>query len=98
MNGLDALLQCLVDATLLIWFGTAANLKKMKSTDLALHVGSDVIKPVNMVRDLSVILDQELSMKQHINKVTSSCFFQIRLLKQVRRILGPEITVSIFLY
>jgi len=48
------------------------------STDLALHVGSDVVKPVNVVRDLGVILDQELSMKQHINKVTSNCFFQIR--------------------
>jgi hypothetical protein len=63
--------------------------------DLALHVGSDVIKPVNVVRDLGVILDQELSMKQHISKVASNCFFQIRRLKQVRRILGPEITASL---
>ena len=34
-------------------------------------------------------------MKQHINKVTSNCFFQIRRLKQVRRILDPEITISL---
>ena len=81
--------------TEVIWFGTAANLRKIKSTDLALHVGSDVIKLVNVVRDLGVILDQELSMKQHINKVTSNCFFQIRRLKQVRRILGPEVTTSL---
>ena len=81
--------------TEVIWFGTAANLRKIKSTDLALHVGSDDIKPVNVVRDLGVILDQELSMKQHINKVASNCFFQIRRLKQVRRILGPEITTSL---
>lgn len=81
--------------TEVIWFGTVANLRKIKSMDLALHVGSDVIKPVNVVRDLGVILDQELSMEQHINKVTSNCFFQIRRLKQVRRILGPEITTSL---
>jgi len=62
---------------------------------MALHVGSDVIKPVNVVRDLGVLLDQELYMKQHINRVTSNCFFQIRRLKQVRRILGPEITTSL---
>ena len=62
------------------WFGTAANLRKIKSTDLAFHVDSDVVKPVNAVRDLGVILDQELSMKRHINKVTSNCFFQIRRL------------------
>ena len=41
--------------TEVIWFGTAANLRKIKSTDLALHVGSDVIKPVNVVCDLGVI-------------------------------------------
>jgi len=62
---------------------------------LALHLGSDVIKPANVVRDLSVILDQELSMKHHINKVTSNCFFQIRWLKQVRCILCPKITTSL---
>ena len=45
--------------TEVIWFGTAANLRKITNMDLALHVGNDVIKPVNVVRDLSVILDQE---------------------------------------
>lgn len=81
--------------TEVIWFGTATNLRKIKNMDLALRVGSNVVKPVNVVRDLGVILDQELSMKQHINKVTSGCFFQIRRLKQVRRLLGPEITTSL---
>lgn len=81
--------------TEVIWFGTTASLKKIKGLDLALHIDGDVVEPVSKVRDLGVILDQELSMKQHINKVTSSCFFQIRRLKQVRRILGPEITTSL---
>lgn len=81
--------------TEVIWFGTTASLKKIKGLDLALHIDGDVVEPVSKVRDLGVILDQELSMKQHINKVTSSCFFQIRRLKQVHRILGPEITTSL---
>jgi len=34
-------------------------------------------------------------MKQHINIITSSCFLLICRLKQVRRILGPEITTSL---
>jgi len=42
-----------------------------------------------------MLIDQELSMEQHINKVTRNCFFQIQRLKQVRRILGPEITTSL---
>ena len=81
--------------TEVIWFCIAANSTKIKSMDLAPHVGIDVIKSVNVVRDLGVILDQEFSMKQHINMVTNNCFFQIRRLKQFRRILCPEITTSL---
>jgi hypothetical protein len=88
-------LQLNSSKTEVIWFGTAASLKKLKNADLTIRVGSDIIQPVNVVRDLGVILDQELSMKQHISKVTSSCFFQLRRLKQVRRILGPQITSSL---
>jgi len=55
-----------------IWFGTAANLKKIKSADLELHIGSDVIKLVSVVRDLGVLLNQELSMNKRISKVTSN--------------------------
>ena len=81
--------------TEVIWFGTAASLRKIMNTDLTLHVGSDVIKPVSVVRVLGVLLDQELSMKQHISKVTSTCFYQLRRLKQVRHILSPEITTTL---
>jgi hypothetical protein len=81
--------------TELIWFGTTTSLKKIKGVSLELIVGSDVIKPVSVVRDLGVLFDEELSMKQHINKVTSTCFFHLRRLKQVRRILGPKITASL---
>ena len=52
--------------------------------------------PVNVVRDLGVLIDSELSMKQHICKVSSTCFYhRIRRLKQVRRILGPQVTASL---
>ena len=42
--------------TYIVWFGTKANLKKMENSDLSLHVGNDVIEPVSVVRDLSVLL------------------------------------------
>jgi len=75
--------------TELIWFDTTSSLKKIKDVSLVLNVGNDVIRPVSIVR----YLDQ--AMKQHINAITSSCFFQLHRLKQVRRILGPEITASL---
>ena len=55
-------------------------------------VGTSVIQPKDVVRDLGVMLDSELSMQQHIAKVTSTCFYQLRRLRQVRRLLGQEIT------
>jgi len=57
-------MQLNLSKTKVICFGVATNLKKIKSMDLTLHVGSDIIKPVNAVRDLAVIVDLELSMKQ----------------------------------
>ena len=55
-------------------------------------VGGDVIEPVSTVRDLGVYLDAELTMKQHVNRVVSSCFFQLRRLRQIRRSAGEEVT------
>jgi hypothetical protein len=60
--------------TELQWFGSRANLRKLSSADLTLSVGNDVIQPVTVVRDLGVYLDAELTMKQHISRVVSSCF------------------------
>jgi len=62
------------------------------STDLTLSVGDDVIKPVTVVRNLGVYLDSELMMKQHISRIVSSCFFQLRRLRQIRRSAGEEVT------
>ena len=59
---------------------------------VGLFVDSDVITPVEVVQDLGVFLDAELTMKHHVNRVTSSCFFQLRRLRQIRRFAGPEVT------
>jgi hypothetical protein len=88
-------LQLNISKTEVIWFGTPATLTKIKDSDLALRVGCDVIKLVDVVRDLGVLPDQELSMRQHVNKVASICFFQLRRLKQVRHILGPEVITGL---
>jgi hypothetical protein len=78
--------------TELQWFGSRANLRKLSSADLTLSVGNDVIRPVTVVRDLGVYLDAELTMKQHISRVVSSCFFHLRRLRQIRRSAGEEVT------
>ena len=36
-----------------------------------------------------------MTMQRHVNKVASACFFHIRRLKQIRRLLRPEATVTL---
>ena len=79
--------------TELIWFGSKASLKKTVHIDLNLYIGTDIIKPV--VRDLGVFLDSELNLDQHVKTVIRSCFFHLRRLKLVRRILGREVTLGL---
>ena len=38
-----------------------------------------------ILNNLSVLLDSELTMKQHVNKVISACFYHLRRLRQLKR-------------
>ena len=88
-------LQLNPSKTEIIWFGSRSSLSKIEGIELALHVGNDVIEPTSCVRDLGVFLDCELSMKQHIGKVASACFYHLRRLRQVRRILGEAVVARL---
>jgi len=57
-----------------------------------MSVGGDVITPVEVVRDLGVYLDAELTMKHPVNCVTTNCFFPLRPLRQIRRVAGLDVT------
>ena len=46
----------------------------------------------NVVRNLGVYVDGELSMTDHIKKPSQSCFFQLRQLRTIRRFLSKEAT------
>jgi len=83
------------DKTEFMWCGSRASLKKIASNDLSLRVGNDVITSVNAVRDLGVTLDSELTIKRYVNKVASTCFYHIRRLKQIRRLIGPKVTATL---
>jgi len=55
----------------------------MESLDLSLRVRNDIVEPVMVVRDLGVLLYSELSLKKHISKVASVCYFYLRRLKPI---------------
>ena len=76
----------------IIWFETRATFKRLENANLSLHVGTDTVTHSNVVRDLVVPLDSELTMRQHISKIVGMCFYQLRCLKKDRRILGSRVT------
>ena len=81
--------------TELAWFGKRSRLIKLAESDNAVTIGANVIQPKTVVRDLGVLLDSELSMKQHIAKVTSTCYYQLRRLRQIRHLVGQELTTQL---
>ena len=76
------------DKTEFIWLGTRQQLAKI--TRQPLDVGGSPVTPVNKVRDLGVMVDDELTMTVHVNHVVRSCFYQLRQLRSVRRCLPFE--------
>jgi len=65
-------------------------LEKISDSDLTLDTGTTVIRPVKSVRDLSVHLDSELTMKTHILKVVCSSYHQLSKIRHVRRLVGQD--------
>ena len=46
-----------------------------------------IINPSNPVRDLGVLLHNELTMRPRINKIFSACFYHLRHMRQLRRLI-----------
>ena len=55
-----------------------------------------VVQRAHIVCYLEVTLDSELSMQNNISEVTQTCFYHIRRLKQVRKLLGPGVVSLVF--
>jgi Reverse transcriptase (RNA-dependent DNA polymerase) len=77
--------------TQFIWLGGGRQLAKVDRALIAEmfpHISFS-----QTVRDLGVTLDQELSLSQHVNAVTRSCYYQLRQLRVVSRSLSHEAAV-----
>jgi len=93
-------LQLNSDKTEAIWIGSKSAINKLTPQDrlLTVSVSNDTtIDSADVVHDLGVFLDTELSMKQHIAKVAAAFFYHIRRLRQIRRRVGQAVTTRLVL-
>ncbi|XP_018009896.1 uncharacterized protein LOC108667387 [Hyalella azteca] len=76
-------LQLNASKTEFIWFATARRQHQLPTN--LVRVGDEFVAPSSSVRSLGIQLDSELSMNNHIAKVTAACFGILRRIRSVNR-------------
>ena len=82
-------LQLNEDKTKIIVFGSKF-FKNNLSIDHVTTSNGEIISIVNKVKYLGVHLDDHLSMKEHINKITSQCYLNLSKIKSIRSFLSQK--------
>jgi len=106
----DKLQRCIVDVadwsgsrrlqlnrakTDLMWFGSSTSLQSVSSLNRSIVVSEDIIQPSNSVCYLGMQFENEMNICTQIAKITQTCFFHIRRLCQVRRVLGCQLAAQL---
>ena len=81
--------------TELIVIGGPKQLPKVKNCSIT--VGTSTIQPVNKVKNLGMVFDQHMSMKDHINQVCQTGFYKLYMLKQIRKYFNRDAIESLVL-
>ena len=61
-----------------------------KDLPASIQIGSSVVPFVKSVRNLGVILDSRLSMKEHINKVCQMAYWELGRISSIRQYLTED--------
>ena len=77
------------EKTQLIWLGSRQQFCVLIITPVRLHNGT-VIVPSSSALNLGVIFDSQLTMAEHVNSITRSCFYQLRQLHFIRRCVSQD--------
>jgi len=85
-------LQLNIEKTEITWLTTGRRLHLLPQP---LQVGSDLITPVLVIRDLGIHIDADVSMRSHVIKTTSACFAPLRQLRGIRRSVSRTVFQSL---
>ena len=75
------LLHLLMEHPEMLWFGSASQLRGLRPDTMHITINQSTIKPVTVVRDLGVLFDGELSMRQQVSRLSHTCFYHLRRLR-----------------
>ena len=78
-----------LDKTKYLWFGTRQQLGQRDTVALS-NISAAMVSDT-VTRNLGLLLDQELSMVDHITKLSQVCFFHLRRIRVVRHSLTHNI-------
>ena len=67
-------------------------IQTQKIKDCVITVGNAAVQPVKKIKNLGMIFDENVNMKDHINKVCQVGFYQLQKLKQIRKYLDRSTT------
>ncbi len=72
--------------------------KRRANTEVkTVQFGNSVIPLSTSVKDLGVILDSELTLDEHVSRLSKMCFFQLRNIGHIRRFLSKRSTTILVL-
>ena len=79
------------DKTELIVF--ASKYKQDLYNDLSITIGDTVVDCSSQVRDLGVIFDRVLSLRQHVSCTSRACRFHLRSISRIRKYIPQDISI-----
>jgi len=81
------------DKTEFIWLTSPRSQHRLSTSGLL--IGSTVVSPSTTVHDLGVLIDQDLTMKTHVQQTASRCFATLHQLRSIRRYIPTSIFHSL---
>ena len=79
--------------TELIWLGSSRRLHHCPADKV--RISDAETQPVESVRDLGVLIDGAMTLTTHVNHLVSTCFFQLRQIRIIRRSLTTDAAHSL---
>ena len=61
--------------------------------DLSITIGDTVVDCSTQVKDLGVIFDRVLSLRQHVSYTSKTCRFHLRNIRRIRKYIPKDISI-----